>query len=372
MLTTRVITTTADLAALAVPWNILAAGAPMRSWYWLATWWKHYGTSANRELHVLAVYDDAESGSESLVGIAPWYIERSRLFGSVLRPLGDGEVCTDHLSLLVRPDYVASVVATVAEYLSSDDEWDQLELLAIDEGDCAIELLIAELESTGSLVSPERAGNCWVIDLPETWEQYLAAVSQSHRRQLRKCYEQKVGSSRVQWHTVTDHGELETAWNILIDLHQRRRSGLGEPGCFASPRFNSFHREVVEQFFSTQQLRLSWIELDGSPFTAEYHFSSPDTVFSYQSGMDTSRLDESPGRLSYLLSLQKAINEGFTHFDFLRGDEPYKAHFRGEARPIYDYHVFPSRQLARLRGRLMSAASTVKDWMKQGVVAVKS
>jgi CelD/BcsL family acetyltransferase involved in cellulose biosynthesis len=73
-----------------------------------------------------------------------------------------------------------------------------------------------------------------------------------------------------------------------------------------------------------------------------------------------------------LLSVQKAVDEGFTHFDFLRGDEPYKAHFRGAARPIYDYHVFPGRRLARLRGRLMSAASTVKDWMKQGVVAVKS
>ena len=107
------------------------------------------------------------------------------------------------------------------------------------------------------------------------------------------------------------------------------------------------------QLLALGQLRMSWTELDGTPFTAEYHFSSPDTVYTYQSGMDTNRLGESPGRLAYLLTTKRAIEEGFTHLDFLRGDEPYKAHFRAEAKPTFDYHVFPNRRLARLRGQVM-------------------
>jgi CelD/BcsL family acetyltransferase involved in cellulose biosynthesis len=373
MLETRLVTTSTELAALEMPWNILALGQPMRSWNWLATWWKHYGNSTDRELHVLAVYDVAESGDGTVVGIVPWFLERKKVGGNVIQPLGNGHVCTDHLSLLCRPDYVATVTTTIANYLTdNDDEWDRLELSSIDDDDEAIGLLISELEARDALVTAQQAANCWVVDLPNTWDDYVATLSNSHRRQLRQCCRDQVESGRYRWHHVTKPSELEEAWQILIDLHQRRRNALGDAGCFASSEFTSFHRDVVAQLLTLGQLRLSWTELDGTPFTAEYHFSSPDTVYTYQSGMDTGRLKESPGRLSYLLTIKLAIEEGFTHLDFLRGDERYKSHFRAVAKPTLDYHVFPNRPLARLRGQVMTAAMTVKDWVKQSTRSAKS
>jgi hypothetical protein len=53
--------------------------------------------------------------------------------------------------------------------------------------------------------------------------------------------------------------------------------------------------------------------------------------------------------------------------DFLRGDEPYKAHWRAEPRATYDYRVVPNRRLARLRGRVLSLTDTVTGWMRSGV-----
>ncbi len=372
MLTTHLITVRTDLDALEMPWNILAVGQPMRSWNWLATWWNYYGQAEDRELHVLAVYDESDDGTGTLVGIAPWYIERTSIHGSVLRPLGNGHVCTDHLSLLCRPDYLASVATTIAEYLTdNDDEWDRLELDAIDDGDDAITLLVGELESRDALVSCRPAGNCWVIDLPETWDAYLKTISASHRRQLKQCYERKIDSGRSKLHLVTNASELDEAWKILVELHQRRRNELGDEGCFASQQFHDFHRDIAGQLLELGQLRMSWNELDGTPFTAEYHFTSPDTVYTYQSGADSDRLEESPGRLAYMQTVKRAIEDGFTRLDFLRGDEPYKAHFRAEAKPTFDYHVFPNRPLARLRGHVLLAAGTLKHWVKQGVTSVR-
>ena len=87
---------------------------PFRSWDWLATWWKHYGdaSSAMRRIEnfiVLAVYADARRCARATVrgsslGIAPWYLDRTAIQGNVLRWLGSGEVCTDHLSLICRPE----------------------------------------------------------------------------------------------------------------------------------------------------------------------------------------------------------------------------------------------------------------------------
>jgi hypothetical protein len=73
----QVITTSDELRALAAGWNELAT-SPLHSWDWLATWWSHYG-GAERQLHVLAVYDDGRVGEgleRRLVGIAPWYLEQ--------------------------------------------------------------------------------------------------------------------------------------------------------------------------------------------------------------------------------------------------------------------------------------------------------
>lgn len=373
MLTTHLITARADLAVLETPWNILAAGYPMRSWNWLATWWQYYGNSDNRELHILAIYDEDENGDGPLVGIAPWYIEHTPFHGRLLRQLGDGKVCTDHSSLICRPEYISSVATTIADYLTAnDDAWDRMELEAIDDTDDAMTQLISELEERDALVSAKTAKSCcWVIDLPETWDAYLRMISKSHRRQLAKCEERLIESGRSRCHLVTNPEELDVAWTILIDLHRGRRQTLGDEGCFVSPAFCDFHRDIARQLLELKQLRMSWTELDGKPFTAEYHFSSPDTVYTYQSGADASRLDESPGRLAYMLTIRRAIQDGFPHLDFLRGNEKYKSHFRAQAKSTLDYQVFPARGLSRLRGHVLLAAGALKQWVKQTVGAGK-
>src|SRR3954464_1260743 len=140
-----------ELCALQSGWNTLAGNSPFRSWDWLATWWKHYGDdsslnisqdhSSRRKLFVLAVYDDRKSSTSQerqLIGIAPWYTERSAIKGRVVSWLGNGEVCTDHSSLICDPNGLHTVVAAIAQSLSERDDWDALELSAVDEEDCHI------------------------------------------------------------------------------------------------------------------------------------------------------------------------------------------------------------------------------------------
>ena len=88
---------------------------------------------------------------------------------------------------------------------------------------------------------------------------------------------------------------------------------------------------------------MSWMELDGTPAAAEYHLADSAATYAYQGGVDPDRLDEEPGRLSTILCLRHAIEEGHRQLDFLRGDEPYKAHWRATPRATYDYRVIPNR-----------------------------
>jgi len=378
-MTVQVVRTYDELRALEAGWNEMSGDSPFRSWDWLATWWKHYGVlsrrehdraMAERQLHVLAVYDGfpvprAAEETSALIGVAPWYLDRTIVKGNVLRWLGSGEVCTDHLSLICRPEHREQVAEEVAEALTAQtEEWDRLDLGAVDADDYTMLALMAHLEERECIISRHAAESCWVLDLPATWDEYLAAVSKSHRKQLRQSERRVIESARVEWHTVTSAAEFEMAWPVLVDLHQRRRESLGEPGCFASRTFYGFHREVARRLLEHGQLRMSWVALDGRPAAAEYHFADRQTTYAYQGGVDPQRLAEEPGRLSSILCLRRAIEEQHKRFDFLRGDEPYKAHWRAEPRATHDYRVVPNRRLARLRGRVLAFKDVVTDWVR--------
>ena len=97
------LTSSAELQPWIPAWNGLAHGVPFRRWEWLESWWNHYGPGPTgdgrqQELFVLAVL----GSDRSLVGLAPWYIERSASRGRVVGFLGSGEVCSEYLSLLCR------------------------------------------------------------------------------------------------------------------------------------------------------------------------------------------------------------------------------------------------------------------------------
>jgi hypothetical protein len=376
------ISTWNELSSLEAQWNALAGDIPFRSWDWLATWWKHYGVGSGepspnrpprtdeRQLYVLAVYDekrgDARPNERQLIGIAPWYLDRTAIHGNVLRWLGSGEVCTDHLSLICLRENQQRVAAAVAHELAANlDDWDRLDLGAVDANDEAIEELVIAFEERECIVSRQAADSCWILELPSSWDDYLASISKSHRKQLRQVERRVLESDRARWHQVASNTDLAVAWDVLVDLHQRRRRSLGEPGCFASRAFHDFHREMTERLLLRGQLRMSWLELDGTPAAAEYHLAQARATYAYQGGVDPDRLGEEPGRLSTILCLRAAIGEGQSRIDFLRGDEPYKAHWRAAPHATCDYRVIPNRRLARLRGRVLNVTGAVTDWMRQ-------
>jgi CelD/BcsL family acetyltransferase involved in cellulose biosynthesis len=172
-------------------------------------------------------------------------------------------------------------------------------------------------------------------------------------------------SGRATWHLVTDPTEFDVVWETLIDLHQRRRKSLGEPGCFASPTWAAFHRDVARALLDEGALRLSWLELDGIPAAAEYHLAGSRTTFAYQGGVDPTRLDEEPGRLSTIRVIQHALAEGHARMDFLRGDEPYKAHWRAELRATWRWQAAAPRTWANVRRQTWAGARRVGRLARQ-------
>jgi CelD/BcsL family acetyltransferase involved in cellulose biosynthesis len=364
-----------QLSPLAADWDRLARGVPFRGWAWASSWWRHYGHDGcqprpRTALFILGVLDQAGAP----LGFAPWYLDQSASQGRVLRFLGSGEVCTDYLTVLSAPEDEHRVAAALAEWLTKADAqspthgdpngWDLLELTGVDASDTAVGQLACQLEARGHTLHRRHGMNCWRIELPGCWDDYLATLSKDHRKKIRRSVRDLLDSERVTAHRVERLDDLPHAQQVLIDLHQRRRLSLGEPGNFASRRFTDFHCEVMSRLLALGQLRLNWLLLDGQPLAAEYLMFGDGVLYAYQSGMNPDAVRHSPGRLSLASVLRQAIDDGYRAVDLLRGDVPYKAHWRARPRKTAEIRVIPARPLAQFRHGIWRTGAGLKQWIR--------
>jgi len=338
------------LAVIANQWDRLAGGVPFRHLAWLEPWW-NICRPRNAELYVVIVrqFDQA-------VALAPWYLSRSVHGGRVLRLLGSGDVCTDYLTVFVDPAVGAPAIERLAEFLLSDDSiaFDAIEFEAVTRDDESIDALTQRLSTAGLSSTIRPTVSSWRIELPDTWDDYLKALSKSRRERVRQLWRRQFDDGRASVRWVERESELDGAMAILVELHQRRRQGMGDPGFFANATAQPFLREVAGRFLAENRLRLQIVELEGKPVAAEFDLVGDDSVYYFQSGVDPELLNERPGWLGNMAAIRRAIDEGSRYFDFLRGDEPYKQHWRAEPVPLVN---------VRIAGRGLVAAVRHTSWV---------
>jgi CelD/BcsL family acetyltransferase involved in cellulose biosynthesis len=366
--------TLAEIATLAADWNRLADGHPFRTWEWLGSWWETYG-EGKLESFVVSVTDD----SGRIVLLAPWWMETSLARGRLVRFWGDNEVCTDHLTLLAEPGAAPAAIAALADWLVAavadgstspgglSNQWDTLELKGILADDPTIGLFIEQLTARG-IVPQQLAGPAsWRIDFSDDFEEYLKRLSSDRRREARRAYDRWILKGEAKLNVACTPEELNAAWPIFADLHQKRRKSLGEPGCLASEPFGQFLRKALDRLAALGMLRLNVLEMEGRPAAACLALTSGDTGYVYQMGMEPALASLAPGKILSNAVLRLAFDQGIRHWDFLRGEEMYKTRLRALPIPQITLLAVAPATLAQLRGSVWSAGQQMKDWIKSGL-----
>ncbi len=351
------VTELSSLADSVDAWNRLAADLPFRRWEWVESWWRHY-RSSGMSAYVLTV----RTRAGELVGVLPCYLATSPLKGRVLRFMGSGEICSDYLTLSAAPEHEQAAAESIGRWLSetAPQDWDLLEFDGVAQGEPTLQFLLNWLRSHGHRVQERQRLSAWRLQLPGDWEEYLAKVSKRRRVRIRQIVKRQLETGQVVGRIAKSAAEFERGWQIFYDLHQRRRESLGEKGCFVSERFANFHGEVSRRFFALGRLRLHWVELAGVPVAVDYAFLGGNTVYCYQSGLDPRHSTAQPGWLDWTSSIRLAIEEGYQAFDFLRGDEPYKATWRAEPISLLEIRVVGRRPAAVLRDHVWKAGNSAR------------
>ncbi len=362
------ISTSEEFDSLGKVWNELSSDVPFRRFEWLHSWWRHYGNirRAGRQcqLLVLAVYDQRRAQP---VGIAPLSVEHSWTGCRTVRFLGSGEVCSDYLSLLSQAGSETAVAAAVARWLNENSQqvWDMVDLSGVQRSDAPIATLVEHLWMYGHETQVSESNHCWRLALPNSWDEYLATLSKSFRKQVRRAVRKYLDTGEVQFRTVTDQSDLEGNFEEFVELHQRRRATLGQRGCFDSAAFTQFMTEAAARLLPAGALRLNQLQMHGQTIAVDFNVLGSGVLYAYQGGIDPTRLDMGPGNLLTLVTIRKAIDEGICYYDLLRGDEPYKAHWRAHQNKMMSVRVVRNALTARLHNGVWLARDRFQEFTKQ-------
>lgn len=348
-----------QLGEIADAWNTLAGPVPFRRHEWLATWWRRFRRPSD-ELFVPLVYD----GAQRLIGLAPWYIERDPWLGRAVRFLGSGKVCSEYLTVLAAPGAEQIVAQRIALWLTTEAvrRWDLLDLDGVDADDAALKPLVTELIGRGHIVYERPRERTWRLGLSASWEEFLRGLSKGRRAKMR-AHERRLIEGGVALRQARDVATLQEGLDVFDRLHRARRLTLGDGGCSTAPGFHCFLQEATEACLRTNSLRLQWIEVEREPAAIEIDLLGGDTLYYYQTGMNPNLAEISPGWLLQVASIKRAIGDGLACFDFLRGDEGYKASWGAQPRQLVQIRIAARRPLARLRHNAWCAALQAKNFL---------
>ena len=267
---------------------------------WLQTWWESRGRGE------LVVADTPES----LICLT--------LVDGVVEFAGEADL-TDYHSPLGHSDTLA-----LANLVADLEPGTQLCLDSLP-GEAA-DAVAGALTQAGLQTSVAQHEIAAVLDLPATFDDYLASIGKKERHEMRRKrrrFDNEVGPGRV------ERREGPEAVSLFARLHRLSAGDKGE-----------FMTEDLERFFLALHTDAGGIieELvdgDGRPASAIFSFEDEHGFYLYNSAFEPGLRTLSPGNVMLSHLIERAIGRGLTVFDFLKGDETYKFRLGATERPLY-------------------------------------
>lgn len=332
------------------------------SWQWLGHWLATYKPAAR----VLKVTE-----GERIIGLGLLVETSERRHGVLkshcLRLHQTGQRLQDQIwieynGFLSEKGQEDRVAAASLKYLCEElPEWDEFIVGAIDSKDADRYAQLTGLHKHIRWEAP-----CFGVDLDALRRggvHYLDTLSRNTRYQINRCERryQKRGQVQLQ-RPDSVQGALELFDRIGPRHLQRWGTGADQSG-FANPEFVHFHRELIRTQWAEGGVDLVSLMAGNQEIASYYNLLHKGVVYFYLGGMETEADNRlKPGLLGHALCIEDYRHHGFHYYDFMGGDERYKANLGQLHRQLTQV----SLQRGRFKLKLEDAARRTKQlWLKE-------
>jgi CelD/BcsL family acetyltransferase involved in cellulose biosynthesis len=294
-------------------------------------WWNHLGPG---ELHTLVLRDDPNS---PLAGLFCFYI-----IDGLVHFNGCVEE-TDYLDLIAPAEQAEFAWRAVLDYLTGEmgNRWHSIDLCNVPAWSPTVAILERLAPEYG--LQHERALHevCPVIELPDTFDEYLAALDKKQRHEVRRKLRRAAGADVV-YEIVDQEDDLEKAVDDFLSLLER---STPEKGAWLNVERRAVFHEVAAAACADGYLQLMFVTVDGERAAALFNFAYGKRIWVYNSGLDPDSYGWlSAGVVLTAHAIEQAIEDNYDVFDFLRGDEEYKYRFGATDTEIFRISLSKSPQ----------------------------
>jgi len=357
--TWQVITDESGLLDIREDWNQLFAAnprhRPFQSWSWVSAWLKHL--AGEYELHTLCLRDT----DNQLQILLPMI--RSRGNGLYRSPrlclmCGYGPECSDHIGALRLPTLDPRISELIVQGLA--ESWnssDRIELGNLENLDGFSLQLAPAFQQLGRVVSINESALCPAAALPDTWEDYLQSLSSNFRSQVRRFHKRVEKTENTKFRSLAAE-DAEMFAEALIRLNRSRMGHKGQTSSLENPALREFLVDVIPGMAQAGLALMDVVELDEKIVGAALNLVHGKSAYFYMGGFDDSAKSLRPGTALFARVIERAIEDGYTSYDFLRGAESYK--YKWGATDVHNYHltVYPE---GAIRGQLACGLDNLKN-----------
>lgn len=305
---------------------------------WQTQWWRHLGTGS---ICIIAVRE--EDGA--LAGILPMFLDSQPdggLTGTshpvrTLSLIGCVDV-SDYLDVIAAKGRESDVYRTLVETLARPDfpAWDRIQFCTLPASSPTNTEFRALAEARGLSTEWRLHDVSPLIELPASWDDYLATLDKKQRHEIRRKL-RRLEESNARWYAVESGAGLDEAVANFIELHKKSQP---EKHLFMDERMQQFFIEMARTCAAQGWLRLEFLEIEGKSAASIFSFVYRNEVLVYNSGYNPDQYGTlSPGVALFAHSIQQAITAGHRVYDFLRGDEEYKYRFGAKSTNVYELHI---------------------------------
>ncbi len=320
-----------------VSWNKLLSSSfdnnPFLTYEWLTSWSKHFGNG--KELKLFTV----ENNGQISLAVPVTYVTHKFLGTKYHEVQFAGAPESDYQIFLVTNLQEASRnINRLIESIIEDSGADNISFTDVPE-DSATAKLIESISEKHVAVSSSTINPCPFVPLPNDCETFLSNLGSNMRRNLKVWEKQAMKDYRIKFVRYDEFGDINEAMKIFFKLHQKRQVSKGECGVFASDINQNFHVDIAKSFAKRGWLALFFLTFNDNPVATVYSFEYGQKLYAYLCGFDPDYSVFRPGHLAFNKIMQYGIKKNLTQFDFLRGNEEYKARWKPMVRNNLKFNI---------------------------------
>jgi CelD/BcsL family acetyltransferase involved in cellulose biosynthesis len=280
---------------------------------WQIPWWRNFGNGILKAVTI--------KKNDLLLGIGLFFITLLSNGSKKLSFVGSG--ISDYLDIIAMHHYKKEVTNAIIDYLADiRSEWDFCVFAELPEQSCIGTANYPDVFDVATSI----CSICSYLNVQNTNNLKLV-IPKKLRKNLNHAYRElrKIGELQLVCSTSANYNEF---LDELFKLHKARWESKGQSGVLQGDTIRNFHKESLSGLLQTGNGRIYLLEHCGKAIGVYYVLINDEYAYAYLGGLDPSMDKFSPGSLALSLVIEDCMVKGTRVFDFLRGDEPYKALWR--------------------------------------------